>query len=250
MVDQLRFFAGPRVLEGKSAGEYMTGHTSWIRREPIGVVGQVTPWNYPMMMAMWKIAPALAAGNTIVLKPSDTTPETTLLLAEVASEFLPEGTFNVVTGDRDTGRRVVEHDTPALVAITGSIRAACRSPRARPAASSGSTSSSAARPRSSSSTTPTSRPPSRASPVRATSTRDRTAPPRPASWPVRGSTTTSSPPSASTPRPRSRSACPTTTRRRSARSTTRTRWPTSPASSTGCPTTRASSPGLAGQGSR
>ena len=124
MVDQLRFFAGAaRVLEGKSAGEYMTGHTSWIRREPIGVVGQVTPWNYPMMMAMWKIAPALAAGNTIVLKPSDTTPETTLLLAEVASEFLPEGTFNVVTGDRDTGRRLVEHDTPALVAITGSIRA-------------------------------------------------------------------------------------------------------------------------------
>ncbi|HEY9495994.1 MAG TPA: gamma-aminobutyraldehyde dehydrogenase [Intrasporangium sp.] len=124
MVDQLRFFAGAaRVLEGKAAGEYMTGHTSWIRREPIGVVGQVTPWNYPMMMAMWKIAPALAAGNTIVLKPSDTTPETTLLLAEVASEFLPEGTFNVVTGDRDTGRRVIEHDTPALVAITGSIRA-------------------------------------------------------------------------------------------------------------------------------
>ncbi|HEX5966876.1 MAG TPA: gamma-aminobutyraldehyde dehydrogenase [Intrasporangium sp.] len=124
MVDQLRFFAGAaRVLEGKSAGEYLAGHTSWIRREPIGVVGQVTPWNYPMMMAMWKIAPALAAGNTIVLKPSDTTPETTLLLAEVASEFLPEGTFNVVTGDRDTGRRLVEHDTPALVAITGSIRA-------------------------------------------------------------------------------------------------------------------------------
>ncbi len=124
MIDQLRFFAGAaRVLEGKAAGEYMTGHTSWIRREPIGVVGQVTPWNYPMMMAMWKIAPALAAGNTIVLKPSDTTPETTLLLAEVASEFLPEGTFNVVTGDRDTGRRVIEHDTPALVAITGSIRA-------------------------------------------------------------------------------------------------------------------------------
>ena len=118
MVDQLRFFAGAaRVLEGKAAGEYMAGHTSWIRREPIGVVGQVTPWNYPMTMAMWKIAPALAAGNTIVLKPSDTTPETTLLLAEVAGEFLPEGTFNVVTGDRNTGRRVIEHDTPALVAI-------------------------------------------------------------------------------------------------------------------------------------
>jgi betaine-aldehyde dehydrogenase len=124
MLDQLRFFAGAaRVLEGKSAGEYMKGHTSFVRREPIGVVGQVTPWNYPMMMAMWKIAPALAAGNTVVLKPSDTTPETTLLLAELASEFLPEGTFNVITGDRETGRMLVEHRTPALVAITGSVRA-------------------------------------------------------------------------------------------------------------------------------
>ena len=124
MVDQLRFFAGAaRVLEGKAAGEYLAGHTSWIRREPIGVVGQVTPWNYPMMMAMWKIAPALAAGNTVVLKPSDTTPETTLKLAELAAEFLPPGTFNVVCGDRETGRAVVEHPTPALVAITGSVRA-------------------------------------------------------------------------------------------------------------------------------
>lgn len=124
MVDQLRFFAGAaRVLEGRAAGEYMKGHTSWIRREPIGVVGQVTPWNYPMMMAVWKIGPALAAGNTIVLKPSDTTPETTLLMAEIASEFMPAGTFNVITGDRETGRAVVEHKTPALVAITGSVRA-------------------------------------------------------------------------------------------------------------------------------
>ena len=124
MVDQLRFFAGAaRVLEGRASAEYMKGHTSWIRREPIGVVGQVTPWNYPMMMAMWKIAPALAAGNSVVLKPSDTTPETTLLMAEIASEFLPAGTFNVVTGDRDTGRIVVEHKTPQLVAITGSVRA-------------------------------------------------------------------------------------------------------------------------------
>ena len=80
-VDQLRFFAGAaRVLDGLSAGEYMAGHTSWVRREPIGVVGQVTPWNYPLMMAIWKIAPALAAGNTVVLKPSDTTPASTLLL--------------------------------------------------------------------------------------------------------------------------------------------------------------------------
>ncbi|MEO8828449.1 gamma-aminobutyraldehyde dehydrogenase [Lapillicoccus sp.] len=124
MVDQLRFFAGAaRVLEGKAAGEYLKGHTSWVRREPIGVVGQVTPWNYPMMMAIWKIGPALAAGNTVVLKPSDTTPETTLRLAELAGESLPPGTFNVVCGDRDTGRALVEHPTPALVAITGSIRA-------------------------------------------------------------------------------------------------------------------------------
>ncbi|HYN29899.1 MAG TPA: gamma-aminobutyraldehyde dehydrogenase [Dermatophilaceae bacterium] len=124
MLDQLRFFAGAaRVLEGRAAGEYLRGHTSWVRREPIGVVGQVTPWNYPMMMAVWKIGPALAAGNTVVLKPSDTTPETTLLLAEIASEFLPPGTLNVLTGDRDTGRLLVEHPTPALVAITGSVRA-------------------------------------------------------------------------------------------------------------------------------
>ncbi|MCA0178007.1 MAG: gamma-aminobutyraldehyde dehydrogenase [Actinobacteria bacterium] len=124
MLDQLRFFAGAaRILEGKAAGEYMKGMTSFVRREPIGVVGQVTPWNYPMMMAVWKIAPALAAGNTVVLKPSDTTPETTLLLAQIASEFLPSGTFNVVMGDRETGRALVEHQTPALVAITGSVRA-------------------------------------------------------------------------------------------------------------------------------
>ena len=124
MLDHLRFFAGAaRVLEGKSAGEYMKGFESWVRREPIGVVGQVTPWNYPMMMAVWKIAPALAAGNTIVLKPSDTTPEATLRMAEIAAEFLPEGTLNVLAGDRDTGRMVVEHPAPELVAITGSVRA-------------------------------------------------------------------------------------------------------------------------------
>jgi betaine-aldehyde dehydrogenase len=124
MIDQLRFFAGAaRVLEGRASAEYLAGHTSWIRREPIGVVGQVTPWNYPLMMAAWKIAPALAAGNTVVLKPAETTPLTTLLLAEVAAEFLPPGTLNVVTGDRETGRLVVGHRTPALVAITGSVRA-------------------------------------------------------------------------------------------------------------------------------
>ena len=124
MVDQIRFFAGAaRVLEGRSAGEYLAGHTSWIRREPIGVIGQVTPWNYPMMMAVWKFAPAIAAGNTVVLKPSDTTPETTLLLAEIAAEFFPPGVLNVITGDRSTGRALVEHPTPQMVAITGSVRA-------------------------------------------------------------------------------------------------------------------------------
>ncbi|MEY2674587.1 MAG: hypothetical protein RLZZ514_1152 [Actinomycetota bacterium] len=123
-VDQIRFFAGAaRNLEGRATAEYSTSHTSSIRREPIGVIGQVTPWNYPLNMATWKFAPALAAGNTIVLKPSDTTPASTLLLAEIAQEFLPKGVFNVVTGDRDTGRALVEHPTPQMVAITGSVRA-------------------------------------------------------------------------------------------------------------------------------
>ena len=123
-VDQIRFFAGAaRVLEGRSAGEYMKDHTSMIRREPIGVCAQVTPWNYPMMMAVWKFGPAIAAGNTIVLKPSDTTPVSTLLLAEIAAEFLPPGVFNVVCGDRDTGRELISHPTPSMVSITGSVRA-------------------------------------------------------------------------------------------------------------------------------
>jgi len=123
-IDQLRFFAGAaRILEGRSAGEYLKDHTSMIRREPIGVVGQVTPWNYPLMMMIWKIGPALAAGNTVVLKPSDTTPASSTLLAELCQEFLPPGVLNVVTGDRDTGRALVEHPTPQLVAITGSVRA-------------------------------------------------------------------------------------------------------------------------------
>lgn len=124
MVDQIRFFAGAaRMLEGRATAEYMAGMTSMIRREPIGVVGQVAPWNYPMMMAVWKIAPALAAGNTVVLKPSDTTPVSALLMAEIASEFFPPGVFNVICGDRDTGRRVVSHPTPGMVSITGSVRA-------------------------------------------------------------------------------------------------------------------------------
>src|SRR5690349_23708132 len=122
--DHFKFFAGAaRMLEGKAAGEYMADHTSWVRREPIGVVGQVTPWNYPLLMMIWKIAPALAAGNAVVLKPSDTTPASSTLLAELCQEFLPPGVLNVVCGDRDTGRRLVEHKTPQMVAITGSVRA-------------------------------------------------------------------------------------------------------------------------------
>jgi betaine-aldehyde dehydrogenase len=124
MIDQIRFFAGAaRLLEGRSAGEYMAGHTSMIRREPIGVCAQVTPWNYPMLMATWKFAPAIAAGNTVVLKPSDTTPATTTLMAEIAAEFLPPGVFNVICGDRDTGRLLVDHPIPQMVSITGSVRA-------------------------------------------------------------------------------------------------------------------------------
>jgi betaine-aldehyde dehydrogenase len=123
-VDQIRFFAGAaRNLEGKSAGEYMKDHTSFVRREPIGVVGQVTPWNYPLNMAVWKFAPAIAAGNTTVLKPSDTTPSSTLLLAEVCAEFLPKGVLNVITGDRTTGAAMIDHKIPQMVSITGSVRA-------------------------------------------------------------------------------------------------------------------------------
>ncbi|WP_053699136.1 gamma-aminobutyraldehyde dehydrogenase [Streptomyces sp. NRRL F-5755] len=129
MVDQIRFFAGAaRMLEGRAAGEYMDGFTSIIRREPVGVCAQVAPWNYPMMMAVWKFAPALAAGNTVVLKPSDTTPASTVLIAEIIGGVLDElghsrGVFNVVCGDRDTGRLMVEHPTPAMASITGSVRA-------------------------------------------------------------------------------------------------------------------------------
>ena len=124
MLDQIRFFAGAaRILEGKSAGEYMENHTSWIRREPVGVIGQVAPWNYPMMMAIWKFCPAIAAGNTVVLKPSDTTPVSTVMLAEIAARHFPPGVLNVVCGDRDTGAAVVAHPTPQMVSITGSVGA-------------------------------------------------------------------------------------------------------------------------------
>jgi betaine-aldehyde dehydrogenase len=131
LVDELRFFAGAaRILQGTSAGEYLAGHTSVLRREPVGVCAQVTPWNYPMMMAVWKFAPAIAAGNTVVLKPSDTTPVSTLLLAEIGAGFLPPGVFNVVCGTAGTGRALVSHDIPRMVSITGSVRAGLEVARA------------------------------------------------------------------------------------------------------------------------
>ncbi len=124
MVDQIRFFgSAARCLEGKSTGEYMAGHTSMMRREPVGVCAQVTPWNYPMMMAVWKWAPAIAAGNAVVLKPSDTTPLSTVAMAEIMAEFLPPGVMNVVCGDRSTGAALVRHPIPDMASVTGSVRA-------------------------------------------------------------------------------------------------------------------------------
>jgi betaine-aldehyde dehydrogenase len=122
MADQLRFFAGAaRCLEGRAAGEYMEGHTSFIRREPIGVVAQITPWNYPLMMAIWKIGPALAAGNTIVLKPAETTPVTTLTFAEWCGEILPPGVLNVIAGHGEpAGAELVTHPDVEMVSLTGS----------------------------------------------------------------------------------------------------------------------------------
>jgi 1-pyrroline dehydrogenase len=121
--DNIRFFAGAaRVLEGKSAGEYMRGYTSMIRREPLGIVGGIAPWNYPLMMAVWKLAPALAAGNVQVLKPSEQTPLTTLRFAELAAEILPPGVFNVITGDGEpVGAGIVRHPDVRLVSLTGDV---------------------------------------------------------------------------------------------------------------------------------
>ncbi|MBI2122933.1 MAG: gamma-aminobutyraldehyde dehydrogenase [Armatimonadetes bacterium] len=121
--DNLRFFAGAaRVLEGKSTGEYVRGMTSWIRREPVGVVGQIAPWNYPLMMAIWKIGPALAAGNCVVLKPSEWTPLTALRLAALAADIFPPGVFNVVTGDGvPVGSSLVEHADVGMVSLTGDV---------------------------------------------------------------------------------------------------------------------------------
>src|SRR5271167_4816935 len=123
MVDNLRFFAGAaRCLEGRAAGEYMEGYTSFTRREAVGVVGQVTPWNYPLMMAIWKYGPAIAAGNTVVLKPAETTPVTTVRLAELASEILPKGVLNVVMGPGNpTGEALITHPDVDMLALTGSV---------------------------------------------------------------------------------------------------------------------------------
>jgi betaine-aldehyde dehydrogenase len=120
--DNIRFFAGAaRCLEGRAAGEYMEGYTSWIRREAVGVIGQICPWNYPLMMAIWKIGPALAAGNTVVLKPSPTTPVTTIKLAELAAEIFPKGVLNIVAGGNETGQMIVSHDGVDMVSLTGSV---------------------------------------------------------------------------------------------------------------------------------
>ncbi|PRQ10726.1 gamma-aminobutyraldehyde dehydrogenase [Corynebacterium sp. 13CS0277] len=122
--DQIRFFAGAaRTLQGLSQGEYMEGHTSSIRREPLGVIAQVSPWNYPFMMAVWKLAPALAAGNTVVIKPSDTTPSSTLKFVELMQQVLPAGVVNVVLGDATTGATLVAHPQVRMAAITGSVPA-------------------------------------------------------------------------------------------------------------------------------
>ncbi|PYI69076.1 gamma-aminobutyraldehyde dehydrogenase [Arthrobacter livingstonensis] len=122
--DQLRFFAGAcRVVSGTASAEYVQGFTSTIRREPLGVIAQITPWNYPFMMAIWKIAPALAAGNTLVLKPADTTPWSTVILGELAQDVFPAGVVNIICGGRDAGAAMVDHEIPEMVSITGSTRA-------------------------------------------------------------------------------------------------------------------------------
>ena len=121
IVDQVRFFAGAaRLLGGMASGEYLEGVTSGIRREPVGVCGQITPWNYPLMMAVWKWAPALAAGNTTVLKPSEQTPASTVRMAELLADVFPPGVLNVVLGDAVTGDALVRHPAVAMVSLTGS----------------------------------------------------------------------------------------------------------------------------------
>ena len=158
--DNLRFFAGAaRTLEGKAAGEYVEGYTSIVRREPLGIVAGITPWNYPLMMAVWKLGPALAAGNVQILKPAEQTPLTTLRLCELAQEVLPPGVLNVITGDGvpvGDGARQASGRPARLDHRRRRDREDDR-PQPRPTRSSGCTSSSAARRRWSCSTTPTRR---------------------------------------------------------------------------------------------
>jgi betaine-aldehyde dehydrogenase len=121
-IDNLRFFAGAaRLLEGRAAGEYMPGRTSWIRREPVGVVGGIAPWNYPILMALWKLGPAIAAGNTVVLKPAPSTPVTTLRMAELAADIFPPGVLNVVAGGNEVGQAIVQDPRVAMISLTGSV---------------------------------------------------------------------------------------------------------------------------------
>ncbi len=196
MADNLRFFAGAaRCLEGRAAGEYMEGYTSYVRREAVGVIGQITPWNYPLMMAIWKIAPALAAGNTVVLKPAETTPVTTVRFAELAADILPKGVLNVITGPGEpTGQALISHPEVDMVSLTGSVRyrQAHRAHGGRHA-SSACTWSSGARRRCWSSTTWASRARWRRSRAPATTTPGRTARLPRACSPRAASTTTSSP---------------------------------------------------------
>ncbi|GAB7006935.1 gamma-aminobutyraldehyde dehydrogenase [Nocardioides sp. AN3] len=120
--DVIRFSAGAaRVSHAPAAGEYANGSTSWLRREPIGVVGLIIPWNYPLLMATWKLAPAIAAGNTVIIKPSELTPETTIKLVDLMNRFLPPGVINLVLGAADTGRAIVEHPKVGMVALTGDV---------------------------------------------------------------------------------------------------------------------------------
>ena len=137
VLDNLRYFATlARHVPGLPAGQYVRGFDSVMRREPVGVCGCVAPWNYPLAMAVWKLGPALAAGNCLVLKPADTTPVTTSRLAEIIGEHRPVGVFNVVIGDRDTGRALLRNALVDLVSVTGSVAAGRRSPQAPRRASS------------------------------------------------------------------------------------------------------------------
>ena len=155
--NELRFFAGAaRTMQAPAAGEYSAGHTSLVRREPVGIVGQIAPWNYPLMMAVWKIAPALAAGNVVVLKPSEITPLSTLRLAELAADIFPPGVLNVITGAGDpVGAGIVRHPAVAMVSLTGSVATGKWIARTAADSLKACTSSAGARRPRSSSTTPT-----------------------------------------------------------------------------------------------